>query len=79
MCSRAAVPLTLADHVIAVGVHGDVHGALDIVPNLLEIAVQAKDLDTVVLAVADHDIVAVDQKAVGQVELVGTALTGDSP
>ena len=40
---------------------------------------QTEDLDAVVLPVADHDVVAVDQKTVGQVELIGRFIAGLAP
>ena len=74
-----AVDLALADEEVAFGVAGDVHGALDVVPELDELAVEGEELDAVVLAVADDDAVAVDDEAVGQVEVVGLGLAGLTP
>ena len=75
----AAVDLALADQEVALVVTGDVHGALDIVPELDELPVEGEELDAVVLAVADDDAVAVDDQAVGQVKVVGLGLAGLAP
>ena len=77
--SGAAVHLSLADQEVPLRVSRDVHGPLDVVPELDELAVEREELNAVVLAVTDDDAVAVDDQAVGQVEVVGLRLPRLAP